>query len=191
MRAISAEHSASAGQPLSKDLKLTADAKRAIELGVEQARAAGQSAIGVEHLLLGLLGLERGTAIDVLHQRGLNLEVLRARTRQLATRGTRLPSRRLEALQVDLIERVPFSTAAAGARNNVVMCRLEDRALEAIDTLIEAGVRANRSEAAAWLINVGLESKAAVLESVKDKVAEIRRLRQSARGEAENAGAND
>ena len=71
------------------------------------------------------------------------------------------------------------------------MCRLEDRALEAIDTLIEAGVRANRSEAAAWLINVGLESKAAVLESVKDKVAEIRRLRQSSRGEAENAGAND
>ena len=58
-------------------------------------------------------------------------------------------------------------------------------------SLIEAGVRANRSDAAAWLIQIGLESKSAVLEAVKDKVAEIRRIREDARVLAEDAEKHD
>ena len=59
--------------------------------------------------------------------------------------------------------------------------------MEAIDILIEAGVRANRSDAAGWLIKVGLESKRAILDAVRDKVFEIRRIREDARALAENA----
>jgi hypothetical protein len=114
--------------------------------------------------------MQTGTAAEFLRQRGIDLNALRA--------------------DIDPAQPGLLSAVTAGTQNNVVMCRLEDRALEAIDMLIEAGVRANRSEAAAWLINVGLESKAAVLDVVKDNVAEIHRLREAACALAEEAGAD-
>jgi hypothetical protein len=76
-------------------------------------------------------------------------------------------------------------------KTNVVMCRIDDVDMDAIDTLIEAGVRANRGDAAGWLIKAGFESKSAVLDSVKDKVLEIRRIREAARVLAESAEAHD
>ncbi len=66
------------------------------------------------------------------------------------------------------------------------MCRVDDADLNAIEILIEAGVRANRSDAVNWLIKAGLESKRAVLESVTDKVSQIRALREAARALAED-----
>lgn len=193
LRSVSPEYAASEAQSTTTDLALTPNAKRAIELGIDTARTGGgQASISTEHLLLGLLALDAGTALDFLRQRGIDFNALRARTRQLANRTTRTPSRKLLiGVDVDPLPFVSASTAVATVRGNVVMCRLDDRALEALDVLIEAGVRANRSEAAAWLIGVGLESKAAVLDAVRDQVAEIRRLRESARALAQDAGAND
>ena len=49
--------------------------------------------------------------------------------------------------------------------------------LDAIDALVEAGVRNTRSDAAAWLIHAGIEANKALLEKVYGTVAEIRRLR--------------
>jgi ATP-dependent Clp protease ATP-binding subunit ClpA len=191
LRPVSSEHATSETQRSTSDLALTPNAKRAIELGIDYARTGGQASISTEHLLLGLLGLDDGTAVEFLRQRGIDFNALRARTRQLASRGARAPSRKLQiGVDLDPLPTPSVSNAVATVRSNVVMCRLDDRALEAIDVLIEAGVRANRSEAAAWLITVGLESKASVLDAVRDQVAEIRRLRESARALAEDAGAN-
>ena len=60
---------------------------------------------------------------------------------------------------------------------NVVTCRLDDQTLGALDALVEAGVRSTRSEAASWLIKVGLETNQDLLREVSGTVTEIRRLR--------------
>jgi hypothetical protein len=67
------------------------------------------------------------------------------------------------------------------------MCRLDDAQVDAIDILIEAGVRPNWSDVAAWLIRLGVESKATVVDAVRERVAEIRRIREDVRILAENA----
>src|SRR5579875_997522 len=54
--------------------------------------------------------------------------------------------------------RVQQRARRAESKDNVVACRLDNETLAAVDTLVEAGVRANRADAAAWLIGVGLEA---------------------------------
>jgi hypothetical protein len=63
-------------------------------------------------------------------------------------------------------------------RDNVVTCRVDDRALAALDALVEAGVYSTRSEAAARLILAGIEANGPLLEKVYANVAEIRRIRE-------------
>jgi hypothetical protein len=58
-----------------------------------------------------------------------------------------------------------------------VTCRIDGRDLDAVDTLIEAGMRSTRSDVAAWLIHAGIEANRALFEKVYGTVAEIRRLR--------------
>ena len=191
-RATSAEHSAAIVVPADADgPRLTAEAKEAIERAIKHARGSGPHSIATEHLLQGLLDLERGAALELLRLRAVDLSALRARTVQLASLGPRR-SARISAGTVQMHTLDPPDWQAAGsggARNNVVMCRLDDSQVEAIDILIEAGVRLNRSDAAAWLIRTGLESKAAVVDAVREKVSEIRRLREDARTLAEDADA--
>lgn len=69
---------------------------------------------------------------------------------------------------------------AAGGKDNVVTFRLDDHDLDALDALVEAGVRTTRSDAAAWLIKVGLEVNRPLLDEVATTVADIRRLRAEA-----------
>ena len=54
---------------------------------------------------------------------------------------------------------------------------LDGRDLDAMDVLIEAGIRSTRSDAAAWLIHAGIEANRPLFEKVYGTVAEIRRLR--------------
>jgi len=70
--------------------------------------------------------------------------------------------------------------AVEGTRNNVLMCRVSSLDLGAIDTLVEAGVSATRSEAAAWLIRAGIEGNKSLFERLQSTVLEIRRLREQA-----------
>ena len=66
---------------------------------------------------------------------------------------------------------------ASSPKGNVITCRIGDRDIDAIDALVEAGVRSTRSEAAAWLIHAGIDANKALFETVYGTVAEIRRLR--------------
>lgn len=77
-------------------------------------------------------------------------------------------------------QRAAARAARRSARDNVVACRLDDEALHALDALVEAGVRSTRSDAAAWLIQVGLQVHSELLDEVADTVGEIRRLREEA-----------
>jgi ATP-dependent Clp protease ATP-binding subunit ClpC len=61
-----------AGEP-----RYTPRAKRVLELALDEARSLGQSYIGTEHLLLGLLREGQGVAAQVLQNLGLKLESVR------------------------------------------------------------------------------------------------------------------
>jgi Arc/MetJ-type ribon-helix-helix transcriptional regulator len=104
-----------------------------------------------------------------------------------AARGVRPISPGGEEL-AGLLETVGLSGLAERARgsggeskDSVITCRISAADLEAIDALIEAGIRTTRSDAAAWLIRAGLEAHRDLLEKVAATVAEIRRLREQAR----------
>ncbi|MFO7897550.1 MAG: ATP-dependent Clp protease ATP-binding subunit [Planctomycetota bacterium] len=61
----------------SSEPRYTPRAKRVIELALDEARSLGQSYIGTEHLLLGLLREGQGVAAQVLQNLGLKLESVR------------------------------------------------------------------------------------------------------------------
>jgi hypothetical protein len=65
-----------------------------------------------------------------------------------------------------------------------VACRVDGNDLDAIDMLVEVGIRTTRSDAASWLIHAGIEANRSVLESVQATVGEIRQLRTRAQAVA-------
>jgi ATP-dependent Clp protease ATP-binding subunit ClpA len=151
------------------EIGLTPRAKKVIELAVDEARHMGHHYIGTEHLLLGLLREDEGIAAGVLESLGVNLERARGAVMQtLASRGA----------SAEELAPVP---PASGPKSNVITCRLDDTTLNALDILIEAGVRSTRSDAAAWLIGAGIEAHRPLIARVTATVEEIRRLRDEAR----------
>jgi hypothetical protein len=111
---------------------------------------------------------------------------LPARACRVKRRGSRPSCWRTTAIILDRARAQLLQTLAAARpdkqlpKTNVVMCRVDDRALEALDLLIEAGIRTTRSDAAAWLIEVGLAAQSDLFASVAATVAEIHRLREVA-----------
>ena len=145
----------------SGEIGLTRRAKKVLEMAVDEAKRMGHRYIGTEHLLLGLMREGDGVAAGVLESLGITLERTRMQIVQtLETGGV---------------------SEAASPKNTVITCRLDDRAIDAIDALIEAGIRSTRSDAAAWLIGVGIEAQRPLLERVYATVDQIRQLRVEAR----------
>ena len=62
-------------------------------------------------------------------------------------------------------------------RANVVMVRLGDQGLKALDELVETGLFRSRSESAAFLIAAGIEAQKDVLDEAAKHTAEINRVR--------------
>lgn len=145
------------------EVPFSEDGKRALEFALAEAQRLKHQYIGTEHLLLGLFRFEGGPIVDVIGR-------------------LRLTSERVEDLVIqELASRPAFSLHLEGARNNVVMCRVNDRDLEAIDVLVEAGIRTTRSDAAAWLIRAGIEGNNALFDKLHTTVNEIRHLRDQAK----------
>jgi ATP-dependent Clp protease ATP-binding subunit ClpA len=142
------------------EIGLTPRAKKVIELAVDEARRLNFPYLGTEHLLAGLAREGEGIAAGVLKSLGVDLAKVR---KQLAALGER---------------RRPAPESAP--RNNVVTFRLDDRTLGALDALVEAGIRSTRSDAAAWLVNAGIESHRALFDRLDATIREIRQLRREA-----------
>lgn len=124
--------------------------------------------IAPEHILLGLLQEGEGIAAGVLERGfGAKKDQIRSQIYQALSNSGQW------AEQTTLKD-------TALAKNSVVTCRIIGSDLDAIDTLIEAGIRSTRSEAAAWLIHAGIEANKDLLAQVYGTVAEIRRLRLTA-----------
>lgn len=144
------------------EIGLTPRAVAATTLAFNEAGHLRQEKIAPEHLLLGLTREGEGIAVGLMRAFGTTLEKVRAQTFQaiaLASGG-----KTTEAEQ-------------SSPKSNVVTCRIDGRDLDAVDALIEAGIRSTRSDAAAWLIHAGIEANRPLFEKVYGTVAEIRRLR--------------
>ncbi|MBK8023246.1 MAG: ATP-dependent Clp protease ATP-binding subunit [Chloroflexi bacterium] len=63
--------------------ELSPGTKRVLELAVDEARRMGHHYIGTEHLLLGLVRLTDGVAIDILRKLEVNPEEVRRQTRRV------------------------------------------------------------------------------------------------------------
>src|SRR5438132_4760338 len=147
--------------PVEGSIEMTPRALAALALAAEEAQRVQQQTISSEHILFGIVSLREGLAARILETLGPKGEKVRARI-SMALSGAERPGE---------------STAPKG---NVVTCRLTDHDLNALDALIEAGIRSTRSDAAAWLIHAGIEANQPLLEKVYGTVAEIRRLRSIA-----------
>jgi len=63
--------------PTSVDLPLSHECKRVLAYGAEEGRRLNHEHLGTEHLLLGLLREEKCFAAGILHERGLQLALVR------------------------------------------------------------------------------------------------------------------
>ncbi len=154
---------------------LTPRAKKIIELAVDEARRFNHHYIGDEHLLLGLVREGEGIAAGVLESLGVSLERVRTETIRVLSQGGATPTGMARGP-------VRMGAAFAAPESNAVTCYLDNRTLDALDALVEAGAHPNRADAAAWLITAGLTANAPLLTHVRATVSEIRRLRAEARG---------
>jgi hypothetical protein len=82
-------------------------------------------------------------------------------------------------LSPDLREEILKTVGEAlSGRENVVMTRLNDEALERIDALVEIELFKSRSEAAAFFIAEGMNSRGDLFERVMPTMEKIRQLKE-------------
>jgi hypothetical protein len=94
----------------------------------------------------------------------------------------------------DIASRIPESLSAIGrdisrtiekamsAKDDyVVAVKISPEAQEKLESLVQAGVFRNRAEAAGFLIDEGIKTQAPLFDRVRQKLAEIERLRAELR----------
>lgn len=95
----------------------------------------------------------------------------------------------------DIASRIPESLSAIGrdisrtiekamsAKDDyVVAVKVSPESQEKLEALVQAGVFRSRAEAAGFLIEEGIKTQSALFERVRQKLAEIERLRAELRG---------
>jgi Arc/MetJ-type ribon-helix-helix transcriptional regulator len=95
----------------------------------------------------------------------------------------------------DIASRIPESLSAIGrdisrtiekaisAKDDyVVAVKISPEAQDKLEQLVQAGVFRNRAEAAGFLIDEGIKTQAPLFDRVRQKLAEIERLRAELRG---------
>jgi hypothetical protein len=95
----------------------------------------------------------------------------------------------------DIASRIPESLSAIGrdisrtiekaisAKDDyVVAVKISPDAQDRLEQLVQAGVFRSRAEAAGFLIDEGIKTQSALFERVRQKLAEIERLRAELRG---------
>jgi Clp amino terminal domain, pathogenicity island component len=165
------------------EVGLTPRAKKVLALAMDEAKRLGHHQIGSEYILLGLIREGEGIAAGVLRRFGVDLgearqDVLIALNEVAIGHAGKPPLDADDAESGGISSRVP--TPGSGPKANVVTCRIDDRDLDALDALVEAGIRSTRSDAASWLIHAGIETHKDLFKRVYATVEQIRQLRSEA-----------
>ena len=118
-------------QPTTGEIRLTPDAKKAIELAIDEARRLGHSYIGTEHLLLGILHEEKGIASGVLDSFGITLERARSEVIRILSQGTARPRPGRSASTTPTLDQlgVDLTAAARGGKLDPVIGRHKELSL--------------------------------------------------------------
>ena len=177
-------------KPVSGKLELVPRAKHALELAVEEARRMKHHYIGTEHLLIGLLLEDEGVAAGILAGLGVDLATARQQVASLLGTGGQLGIRAVVERSVRGRRERGGDSEPPETRNNVITVRVNDRDLAAIDALVESGIRTTRSDAASWLIGVGVNANRQLLERIYATIEQIRQLRADAQALAQESGAD-
>ncbi len=156
-------------EPFEGEVGLTPRSQVVIALAVSEGWRTPDHHIDTEQLLLGIIREGEGIGAAIIERVGTSLEQVRTKV--------------LQALLNQNILVEPLKETAKN-KSNVVACRVDGNDLEAIDMLVEVGIRTTRSDAASWLIHAGIEANRSVLESVQATVGEIRQLRSKAQATA-------
>jgi ATP-dependent Clp protease ATP-binding subunit ClpA len=156
-------------EPVEGEPGLTPRSQVVIALAVSEGWRTPDHQIDTEQLLLGIIREGEGIAAGIIERVGSSLEQIRAKV--------------LQALLNSNVTVEPLKEAAKN-KSNVVACRVDGNDLDAIDMLVEVGIRTTRSDAASWLIHAGIEANRSILESVQATVGEIRQLRTKAQAVA-------
>src|SRR5512133_3232728 len=80
------------GQYRGGKIDLAPGTQQVLEFAIEEARRMGHHYIGTEHLLLGLVRYNEGTAMDVLRKMGVTPEQIRRQTRRVLQESSSSPS---------------------------------------------------------------------------------------------------
>ncbi len=94
-------------------------------------------------------------------------------------RASRIPES-LSAIGRDISRTIERAISAKD--DYVVAVKVSHEAQEKLEQLVQAGVFHNRAEAAAYLVDEGIKTQAALFERVQQKLGEIERLRAELRG---------
>jgi predicted flap endonuclease-1-like 5' DNA nuclease len=116
-------------QPDIKRMDLSPGTKKVLELAVDEAHRLGHHYIGTEHLLLGLMRVPDGIALDVLRELKIEPDDVRSQIRRMmqelplrsARRGREIPTQSLTFAQADKLAEVSARLdewAAAHARSD-------------------------------------------------------------------------
>lgn len=101
---------------------------------------------------------------------------------------TRRPKAYVTALSLSSLPELQSLLARFGSgeapRGNVVMVRLGDAAVGALDALVEAGLFGSRSEAAAFLVGAGIQTQQGLFARIGVHSAEIQKLREALKRDA-------
>jgi ATP-dependent Clp protease ATP-binding subunit ClpC len=73
-------------------IDLSAGTQEVLEFAIDEARRMGHHYIGTEHLLLGLVRLQEGAAVEVLRKLGVTPEQIRRQTRRVLQEGGTAPA---------------------------------------------------------------------------------------------------
>lgn len=80
------------GQYRGGKIDLAPGTQQVLEFAIEEARRMGHHYIGTEHLLLGLVRSQDGSAMDVLRKLGVTSEQIRRQTRRILQESSTTPS---------------------------------------------------------------------------------------------------
>ncbi|MBU2608910.1 MAG: ATP-dependent Clp protease ATP-binding subunit [Chloroflexi bacterium] len=154
-------------KPASGETGLTPRAKRVIELAIDEARQLGHNYIGTEHLLLGLLREEDGTAASVLNSFGMTLAQVRTETAQVINQGVPRTRAQRTASRTPVLDQlgIDLTAAARAGKLDPVIGRAKE-----IERVVQILSRRTKNNPA--LIGEPGVGKTAIVEGLAHRIAE-------------------